>query len=43
MNRKALKIGMAAVLCSMAVSAQTLLSPNKQLQMDFSIEKGRPT
>ena len=43
MNRKALKIGVAAVLCSMAVSAQTLLSPNKQLQMDFSIEKGRPT
>ena len=43
MNRKALKIGAMAVLCSMAVSAQTLLSPNKQLKMDFSIENGRPT
>ena len=43
MNRKALKICVTAVLCCTAVSAQTLLSPNKQLQMDFSIEEGRPT
>ncbi len=43
MNRKTLKILTMAALFTTAVSAQTLLSPNKQLKMDFSIEKGRPT
>lgn len=43
MNRKALKILTMAAVFSTAVSAQTLLSPNKELKMDFSIEKGRPT
>ena len=43
MNRKALKMLTMAALCCTAVSAQTLLSPNKELKMDFSVEKGRPT
>ena len=43
MIRKTFKIWAVAALCCTTVSAQTLLSPDKQLKMDFSIEKGRPT
>ncbi len=43
MNRKTLKALAVATLCSTAISAQTLLSPNGQLKMEFSLEKGRPT
>lgn len=43
MNRKTLKVLAVAALCSTAISAQTLLSPNGQLKMQFNLDKGHPT
>ena len=42
MNKKVLGT-LALALCTVIISAQNLLSPNGQLEMQFSIDKGKPT
>ena len=42
MNKKILGT-LALALCTAIISAQNLLSPNGQLEMQFSIDKGKPT
>lgn len=42
MNKKLLGT-LALALCTAIISAQNLLSPNGQLEMQFSIDKGKPT
>ncbi len=42
MNKKVLGT-LALALCTAIISAQNLLSPNGQLEMQFSIDKGKPT
>ncbi len=42
MNKKILGT-LALSLCTAIISAQNLLSPNGQLEMQFSIDKGKPT
>ena len=42
MNKKVLGT-LALTLCTAIISAQNLLSPNGQLEMQFSIDKGKPT